>query len=141
MSYPKYLPHRDRERRIASAKTAIKAILTLDLYAAHKKELLSVCIWKITEADGKTKVRYWSQGAIEDSTQKLHHEHVHERRELIARLLSGEDVERVVVDAVACMVTQKEHRELSNHCFVGWDRYKEASIRVYDSLEGRWLAD
>ena len=50
---PEYKKHKDHEKKIKSAITAIKAILPLELYLAHKKELLSICIWKITEADGK----------------------------------------------------------------------------------------
>ena len=141
MQYPIYVPHRDRKLRIDSAKTAINAILPLDLYPAHKRELLSVCIWKLTEADGKSKVRYWSQGALEDLNQKLHHEHVHERKELISRLLAGENVELVAAEAVACMVTPSEHRILTKCSALGWDRYREASIKVYDSAEGCWLID
>ncbi len=52
---PIYKPHPDRDMRISSAILAIQHIAPLNLYLAHKKELLSVCIWKITEADGKKK--------------------------------------------------------------------------------------
>ena len=117
---PIYEEHKDRSKRIQSAITAIEALLPLNLYLAHKKELISVCIWKITEADGKAKVRYWSNGAITDENGKLIHEHVYERKELISILLSGEAVKSVTEDAVACMVTDKEHTKLtrstSNGC-------------------------
>ena len=118
--------------------TAIEAIIPLDLYPAHKKELLSVCLWKITEADGKMKVRYWSEEATSSAKSDLQHEHVHERRELIERLLKGEQIESVINDAIACIVTKKEHLILGKSGMSGWDRYLDTGIRVYDSKEQVW---
>jgi hypothetical protein len=135
---PDYVEHKDRAARIQSAFVAIKAIVPLDLYTAHKKELISVCVWIITEADGKSKVRYWSEGAVSNQADKLQHEHVHERKVLIARLLSGEAVESVVADAIACMVTKNEHQKLGASSSLGWQRYRDAGIRVYDAKEKLW---
>jgi hypothetical protein len=135
---PNYVEHKDRATRIKSAITAIEAILPLKLYPAHKKKLLRVCIWKITEADGKSKVRYWSEGAVENQSSKLQHEHVHEIKELVARLMSGESVKAVVSDAVACMVTKEEHINLGGSSKLGWDRYKDSRIRVYDAKGKQW---
>jgi len=135
---PSYVEHKDRAERIRSAITAIRGILPLDIYPAHKRELLSVCIWKITEADGKKKVRYWSEGAILNQGMKLQHEHVYERKELINRLLTNENIEFVVKDAIACMVTVDEHRKLRASTDSGWERYKSVGIRVYDAKVGKW---
>jgi hypothetical protein len=137
-SLPVFKPHADRHDRINSAKLAIRTILPLDLYAAHKKELLSVCIWKITQADGKAKVRFWSEGALGSDKKELRHEHVFERKELIQRLLEGEEIELVLSDAIACMVTKPEHLLLGKIQASGWVRYEKAGIRVYDSLENQW---
>ena len=136
---PIYKPHKDREIRISSAILAIKNIAPLSLYLAHKKELLSVCIWKITEADGKKKVRYWSEKATRELASKIQHEHVFERKELIGRILSDENVDIVVKDAIACMVTKAEHSELNSVSGSGWERYKKANIKVYDSKNEKWL--
>lgn len=136
---PIYKPHKDRNVRVSSAILAIKNIALLNLYLAHKKELLSVCIWKITEADGKKKVRYWSEKAIQESISKLQHEHVFERKELIERILSGEDIDIVVKNAIACLVTKEEHSQLSLVNESGWERYKKANISVYDSKNEKWL--
>ena len=135
---PEYREHKDRNKRIESAIIAIKALLPLELYPAHKRELLGVCIWKITEADGKMKVRYWSEGSISNEKAKLQHEHVHERKELIIRLLNGEAVELVVKDAIACMVTKEEHLVLGKSSSLGWQRYKEQGIKVFDAKDQRW---
>ncbi len=141
MGMPEYKQHSDREQRISSAIIAINALLPLNLYTAHKKELLSICIWKITEADGKTKVRYWSEGAIDSNRQSLQHEHVHVRKELIHKLVSGESVDTVIKDAIACMVTKDEHRRLGQSGESGWLRYKDAGIRIYDAKKHEWCND
>lgn len=130
-----YREHKDRNKRIQSAIVAIRAILPLDLYPAHKRELLGVCIWKITEADGKKKVRYWSEGATSSEPSNLQHEHVHERKELISRLLNNEAVDLVVKDAVACMVTKEEHYLLGSSNSSGWQRYKDTGIKVFDTKD------
>ena len=139
VGFPKYIPHKDREKRISSAITAIKALLPLDLYLAHKKELLSTCFWKITEADGKLKVRYWSEGALSAQTNNLRHEHVFERKELVSRLLSGENVDFVVKDAIACLVTKDEHTKLGISAESGWNRYKDCDLKVFDTATQEWL--
>ena len=138
MPTQEYKEHKDREKRIKSAIAAIHAILPLALYPAHKRELLGVCIWKITEADGKHKVRYWSEGAMSSDRGLLQHEHIHERKELISRLLAGEPVDIVVNDAIACMVTKDEHYLLGQSNSIGWDRYREVGIRVFDAKEQQW---
>ena len=71
----------------------------------------------------------------------MQHEHVHERQELIARLLGGEEICTVVNDAVACMVTKAEHSLLSNSEEAGWQRYLDAGIRVYDAKKQEWRND
>jgi hypothetical protein len=51
----------DADARIESAIAAIRALLPVPLLPAHKRELLSICIWKVTEADGgKYGTRYRS---------------------------------------------------------------------------------
>lgn len=132
-----YKRNPDRFARIESAIIAIKSIIPLELLDAHKRELLGVCIWKITEADGKWNVRFRSEKAL-SSSDNLRHEHVYERKHLIDRLISGESVESVIRDAIACVVTKDEHLVLSRQTSSGWDRYREAKIKVFDLEESRW---
>ncbi len=138
---PIYKFHKDRDERLRSAKEAITALLKLDLYLAHKKELLDVCIWKITEADGKYKTRYWSEGATKSEEKYWRHEHVHEKKELITRLIKGERLETVFDDMVACTVTKEEHSLLSKSSSQGWQRYRDANIKVYDSMKSQWIGN
>ncbi len=139
MTLPRYKGHRERDDRIKSAITAIKAILPLDLYPAHKRELLGICIWKITEADGKLNTRFRSIGSLEaDKHTKLQHEHVLEMKKIVGLLMQGEiPIEEVVSRAVGCVVTKEEHEKLTqisrnNTALDGWKRYLEAGIKVFD---------
>jgi hypothetical protein len=133
-----YKRRADRCARIESAEKAIKAIIPLEILEAHKRELLGVCIWKITEAEGKWNVRFRSEKALSNSDD-LRHEHVYERKHLIDRLISGESVDSVIRDAIACIVTQDEHLVLSRQTSSGWNRYRGAGIKVFDLEESRWV--
>lgn len=137
--YPIYKEHKDHDRRIESAKTIINTLVSLDIYFPHQKELISNALWKITEADGKYKLRYWSEGSLSDIQSNWHHEHVHERKALVSRLLSGEMIDDVIKDVIACIVTRDEHKKLNQSKSQGWARYLDMSIRVYDSKEKVWL--
>lgn len=140
MLYPTYKKHEEHDKRIKSAKTIINSLLSLDIYFLHKKELINVAIWKISEADGKYKVRYWSEGALLSKQNNWHHEHVYTRKELVDRLLSGEEVDNVIQNIIACVVTRDEHKKLSQSKKQGWERYLDMSIKVYDSQEKSWLS-
>tara|TARA_B110000037_G_C16938566_1_gene431741 strand:- start:12 stop:437 length:426 start_codon:yes stop_codon:yes gene_type:complete len=128
----------DRNERLASAIKAAKALVNLDLYPQHKRELLSICVWKATELDGKFNTRFCTQGALEAGPDtKLNHEHVIERKKLVDRMLAGEPVAEVLKDAVACIVTVAEHRLLTDLSrtqanLEGWERYETAGIKVVD---------
>lgn len=139
-----YRPRPDREERLASAITAAEVLVDLDLYPQHKRELLSICVWKATELDGKFNTRFCSRGALEAGHgTKLNHEHVIERKQLVDRLLAGEPVGEVLKEAVACLVTVDEHKTLTriskeNPDLEGWARYEAAGIEVVDRGGGEF---
>ncbi|MEJ6580525.1 MAG: hypothetical protein QNL68_12090 [Akkermansiaceae bacterium] len=109
-----YRPRPDREKRLTSSVKAAEALVGLDLYPQHKRELLSICVWKATELDGKWNTRFCSRGALEaDPDTKLNHEHVVERAKLVDRMLAGVTVDKVLKSAVACVVTVAEHKRLT----------------------------
>jgi hypothetical protein len=142
LNLPNYNKHRDHDIRLESAFCAVKGLLEIELYPAHKKKLLSDCIWIITEVDGKYKTRFRSEGAINESNQKnLRHEHVFERQFIVDELLSNpSDYEKILLQAVACVVTKEEHERLTSATnkdknLQGWDRYKFTNIKVFDLLE------
>ena len=135
-----YKAHPDADKRIASAITTAKAIVRLDLYPAHKRELLSVCIWKVTEAAplSKYQTRYRSRAAETASESELAHDHVRQRKWLIDEMLKDPDsVERILRGAVACVVTRSEHEALTRISrefpdVDGWERYERAGIEIVD---------
>lgn len=129
---------------IESAIVHAQAILAVPGLNVHKRRLLDVCIWNVTEAEGKCNVRYWSVGvyALVDQLGSLNavrkmrplplrHEHVNTRAALINTMLSDPStVERVLRErCVACLVTTDEHLRLKDS-LEGFDRYHTAAIRV-----------
>jgi hypothetical protein len=128
---------------IRSAKTAIASILQMSqkVLPDHKRSLISRMIWRITEAHGKYNTQFCSEGALQ-SADDLRHDHVATRRDLIIRLMNApSDFENILQDAIGCTVTTKEHQELSTlgGKFTGWDRYREAKVRVYDRMEQKFM--
>jgi hypothetical protein len=138
----RFVPNSKAEEEIRSAVTAIKGILTLQIMDEHKKTLISRMIWAITEAHGKYKTRFRSGGVLMTADCKIQHEHVYPRKELIDEIMEApENCDRILENAVACVVTEEEHRLLTkiskeNADLNGWDRYKKAGITVYDMLTG-----
>jgi len=132
MDYPAYKENEKKKTYLNSIKNNIIAILAANSEKHHKKDLLDICIWQITEIDGKYNTRYRSEGAMDHQNWKeVRHEHVYPRKHLIDRLFEGNDIDAVISEATACLVTKAEHEKLS-HTFIGWERYKNANIRVYD---------
>jgi hypothetical protein len=139
IAIPVYKEVADKEKLLRSIKNNVVAILNANSEVSHKKDLLDICIWQITEIDGKFNTRYRSEGAmVEHNFSVLRHEHVNQRKYLINRVLTDKDVNSFVAMSVACLVTKEEH-ELLSHSFIGWDRYKNAEINVYDLLNQQWL--
>lgn len=141
----RFTPNPKADDEIRSAVTAIKGILTLQIIDGHKKTLISRMIWAITEAHGKYKTRFRSEGAV-TSNCRMQHEHVYPRRELIAEIMKDPDrCENILANAVACVVTEEEHKLLTrvsreNPDLKGWDRYKKAGITVYDmQSDGKYI--
>jgi len=140
----KFEPHPKADEQCRSAITLIKAILPLDLYPAHKRRFLSNGLWKLTEAEGRTKyhLRHCSQAALNSlakgRVKRLRHEHVYRRKELVDRLIAHPDqADTIIADAIACVVTKAEHDRLAkvdrkNPEIDGWDRYTQAEIKVIE---------
>ena len=88
MDYPTYKEHAQKERYLRSIKNNIIALLAADSEERHKRDLLDICIWQITEIDGKYNTRYRSEGAMDKKNwHEVQHEHVYQRKNLIERIL------------------------------------------------------
>ena len=139
MEYPPYKENEKKETYLNSIRNNIIALLATNSENHHKKDLLDICIWQITEIDGKYNTRYRSEGAMDKKNwNEVRHEHVYQRKHLIERLLEGDNIDKVISDATACLVTKAEHGKLSE-ALIGWERYKSANIRVFDLKETRQL--
>ena len=125
-----------------------------DLLLAHRRELMSVAVWKYTEAPShrpyaKYRLPYRTRAAMDVSVPAaVQHEHVWPRKWLIDRMLvrhvegwtKAELADLMVAHGVACTVTRQEHLELNAHAAQeGWARYAAAGIEVWDCLHDRPL--
>lgn len=113
---------------------------------AHLKELLNVLVWKVSEANGKYNTRYWSEGFYKNPDKNsCEHEHVIEKKKIVQQLLNEPDrIEEIMKSVVACLVLADEHKLLtklskSSPELDGWERYKMAGVRVWDTVENRFL--
>lgn len=137
MEYPDYKEHFNKTEYIQSVKSNIEAIKSANSSKRHKKDLLDICIWHLTEIDGKWNTRFRSEGAMDAKNwEDVQHEHVYQRKNLILRLLGRESIDAVIKDAIGCLVTKTEHKLLGdaskNFKVDGWERYIRAGIQVYD---------
>jgi hypothetical protein len=106
----------------------------------HIKELLTILLWKLTEADSpKYKTRFQSRAALERLLgDKLHHEHVYQRSKMIEELFraSPEKIDEILALAVGCTITLDEAgRLLLFDSDYGWERYRKAGIEVLDTAQ------
>jgi hypothetical protein len=136
-----FKPHSKSEARKRSAIILIKYLLAIKkpaVLSTHRRQLLSVLLWKISEAESsKWKTRFQSEGAQRRRKAKLVHDHVFQRAKMIAALekASSRKVDALLRKAIGCTVTLKEHKCLSkfDKLYDGWMRYKKARIKVVDT--------
>ena len=81
------------EGRRTSAATLAKMLLANrkpEVLTAHYRALLNTLLWKITEANGKYKTQFKSQGAIDcPDKNRLRHDHVYQRQKTIDLLIKA----------------------------------------------------
>jgi hypothetical protein len=136
-----FKPHPESETRRRSAVTLIKYLLAIkkpEVLQTHRRQLLTVLLWKITEAESsKWKTRFQSESARRRGKAKLRHDHVFQRSKMIAALEKAtlHEVDVILKKAIACTVTIKEHARLSEFDteYDGWARYRKAGIKVIDT--------
>jgi hypothetical protein len=138
--------HPQSEARKRSAVILIKRLLLEkkpEVLPAHRRELLSVLLWKITEAESpKCKTRFQSLRASRCSEKvKLRHDHIFQRSKMIAALekASANKIDGILKNAFGCTVTIKEHNRLCKFDkeYDGWARYRKARIKVINTETGK----
>jgi hypothetical protein len=149
-------PHKSAQQRLNSAEEAIKAIVLMDLDDSKIKiDILRRLLYGWTQAIPKNRhaTKFRSIGALGRAHEpgNFIHEHVFTRKTIANALLKKENQNktREILDlAIACTVTIEEDRALraeekrakaEKRSLVGWQRYKEAKIRVFDTIEGSEL--
>lgn len=130
------------ETIISSAKRLVNLVLQENsLLPKHKKTIMHLAQWFVSEADGKHKTRFRSKLVVDlardepTSREAIIHEHVFSRKEVTDQLLDKPDSTGDILDTVlGCIVTKKEHDKLHKikNNISGWQRYKNAGIVVYD---------
>jgi hypothetical protein len=135
----------------ASAFQLVRQLLTLrDVERRHHHEILSIALWKWTEAPGakpypKYNIRYVTRGVLAADDSKINHEHVWPRKWIIDKLLSRREwptdelTDFLDTRGVACVVTIEEHASLGGKQRMGWQRYVDAGIDVWDRQVGQWV--
>ncbi|WP_346619632.1 hypothetical protein [Blastococcus montanus] len=142
-------PEEEAARVRSAVALAEFALTDPRVHSDQRKRLLNEAIWFVTERGSVTRkylLRYRSEAALEiqgrmsatAAAKLLHHEHVHPRKELVARLLApGADVAAILTGADACVVTRAEHELLTaQQNKFGWARYTAAGITVIDLATG-----
>jgi hypothetical protein len=138
--------HRHYEERKRSAVALIHYVLAnhaVEVLATHRGEILTVLLWKLTQAEGgKYGTLLKSSGTRNcKDKKKLRHDHVFQRAKMIAALIKAapDQVDKILATAVGCTVTAKEHKRLSkfDKTCDGWKRYRRAKIVVFDTQTGR----
>ncbi len=124
----------DRENSaIAIARLVLDKRQTL--YPSHVDELLSIAIWKFTEANGKYTTCFITRAALDSARSDIQHEHVIPRLTLRkAMMIHPNRLEQIMRLAIGCTVTKSEHRRLGNE--FGWERYRAAGVEVISRQSG-----
>lgn len=136
------------DRKNSAVTLAVAVLGATGTLSVQRNELLSVCIWKWTEAHGKYKgCRFWTRKALAAKSHKeLAHEHVVPRRLVVEQLCAIADPDEAAVRelfeamAVACVVTRDEHRNLPEVDWEElvtdpWARYEYADVEVVDTWD------
>lgn len=138
----RYQRRTNAESVIASAKKLAHLLLSSDeLLPQHRKKMLKEVVWLITEADGKYSTRYRSKEVVRLAEEtptcdvKIQHEHVYPRAAIADEILARKDefsrhpnkLDQLLDEAVGCVVTIAEHRELLKNQ-KGWKRYKNVAV-------------
>lgn len=142
-----YVRAKNSKEKIDSARELVRvALRDTSMLPAHRKHLLKLAQWWVTEADGKWKTRFRSVEVVRlarddpHSDVLINHEHVYGRAELADRMLRDHgQVDDILELCVGCIVTVEEHRRLSAQRHQrGWDRYLEAKVPVLDTAAAGW---
>lgn len=82
------MPRPPEDHVLESITTLAEAALALNILESHKRDVINMALWKVTEARGKYTTRFRSTGAMNaPKGTKLQHEHVIPRKDLIDAIM------------------------------------------------------
>lgn len=137
-----YKRNSETQSQMKSIAEVLRVVLNnSEISIKHKKEVIKIMLWNVSQIDGKYSVRYRSEGVLSDEDEKVQHEHVITRKETTRLLLENpQGILEILEQVLACVVTESEHKKLSAIKDVsGWERYKQAGIKVYDAETCEWI--
>lgn len=79
--------------------------------------------------------------AMPRGSSAFEREHVRPRSRVEAEVRAAtteDEISRILSASIVCAVTEQEHARLNDR-LDGWDRYRHAGVRVWDSKGRRWL--
>ncbi|MFC1513595.1 hypothetical protein ACFL5P_01165 [candidate division KSB1 bacterium] len=135
----KFKPTQKGKEQIKDAIIIIKVIVHLKINDSMIKKVIDQMLWNISGAHGKYLTRYRSEDVISEKSVNLNHEHVFPRKQVIEEIMNniGQIEDILKNKTVGCVVSTEEHQRLKevekeNPQLKGWQRYKEARIKVRD---------
>lgn len=130
----------DLAERLQRNAQAVEALGTAGLHPDELRAHFDLALWRATELDRsrlKYRTRLRSAAVLGPDEVEIRHEHVVERRWLLARMLEAPArAHHWLALAVGCVVTRAEHEALSVAGGWGWERYVRAEFAVVDCAEG-----
>ncbi|GAA1879368.1 hypothetical protein [Lapillicoccus jejuensis] len=146
-----YVAGESIEKTLASVRDLITHLVGLKgaVPTPLLRKQLSTALWQLTELSGvpphaKYNVRFVSRGVKEQpGDTKVNHEHVTPRKSVSDRLLTARPGDSGITEClsdagIACIVTVQEHGMLGNEPGLGWGRYEQAGVQVFDRLTQQW---
>lgn len=124
----------DLNDRLTALKKVIVSLRDCNLPPDSKKRMLNHAIWEITKALGDFAPEFRSKGVLRGEIgTKIERDHVYKRKQIVAEILANKPLRRVLQRIVHCVVTKKEHTQLTRvpNTVDGWLRYRYARIEVF----------
>lgn len=138
----RYSPSISLPKKAEDIKQVLRALLILDIASPLKKSILRQVLWEFTYAAGNAQGsrflgRWRSETVIRQAGRKIQRDHVYGINSLLNELLGPlPDFDRIAARAQCCVVvTDYEHKRLTDVNSDGGEKCRIAGITVYDMLD------
>jgi len=138
------IPTVDKEAVLSAIQVIVNNMPDVPV-SLKKQHLLDGMLWTFTEGQGrkfKWKCRYRSESVLnKDVVVDIQHDHVYTRAFLKDRILNEHALNLnnfLLQHCFACLLSKEEHKLIPRNSN-GFSKYKNAGIKIYDILEGKWM--